>query len=135
MTSDLSSALAVHFGHGFFRPGQEEVVRAALLGRDVLAVMPTGSGKSIGYQLPALLLQGTTHVVSPLIALMKDQVDELVRRGIAAAAIHSLMPPAERQHVLEGAREGRWRLLYVSPERFANERFAASLARVPFARI
>nr|MDQ5871042.1 ATP-dependent DNA helicase [Acidobacteriota bacterium] len=75
-----------------------------------------------------------TLVVSPLIALMKDQVDELDRRGIAAAAIHSLMPPAERQQVIDAAREGRWRLLYVSPERFANERFATTLARVPLSR-
>src|SRR5687768_8669546 len=134
MDPDLPSALQRHFGHRVFRPGQEEVVRAALAGRDVLAVMPTGSGKSIGYQLPALLLPGTTLVVSPLIALMKDQVDELVRRGIAAAAIHSLMPAAERQQVIEAAREGRWRLLYVSPERFANERFAAALAAVPLSR-
>lgn len=134
MDPDLSSALQRHFGHRVFRPGQEEIVRAALAGRNVLAVMPTGSGKSIGYQLPALLLPGTTLVVSPLIALMKDQVDELNRRGIAAAAIHSLMPAAERQQVIEAAREGRWRLLYVSPERFANERFAATLARVPVSR-
>jgi ATP-dependent DNA helicase RecQ len=134
MDSDLSRALQRHFGHAEFRPGQEAVVQAALAGRDVLAVMPTGSGKSIGYQLPALLLEGTTLVVSPLIALMKDQVDELVRRGIPAAAIHSLMPPAERQNVIEAARQGRWRLLYVSPERFANVRFAATLAQVPLAR-
>ncbi|HZI65995.1 MAG TPA: ATP-dependent DNA helicase RecQ, partial [Thermoanaerobaculia bacterium] len=105
-----------------------------IYGRDVLAVMPTGSGKSIGYQLPALLLPGTTLVVSPLIALMKDQVDELNRRGIAAAAIHSLMPPGERQQVIDAARDGRCRLLYVSPERFANERFAAALAAVPLSR-
>ena len=116
MASELASALELHFGHRDFRPGQEEIVRAALAGRDVLAVMPTGSGKSIGYQLPALLLPGTTLVVSPLIALMKDQVDELNRRGIAAAAIHSLMPAAERQQAIEAAREGHWRLLYVSPE-------------------
>ena len=134
MASDLSSALERHFGHRAFRPGQEEIVQAALEGRDVLAVMPTGSGKSIGYQLPALLLPGTTLVVSPLIALMKDQVDELNRRGIAAAAIHSLMTAAERHQVVESAREGRWRLLYVSPERFANERFAAVLAQVPLSR-
>ena len=134
MDPNLSSDLQRHFGHRNFRPGQEAVVRAAIAGRDVLAVMPTGSGKSIGYQLPALLLEGTTLVVSPLIALMKDQVDELVRRGIPAAAIHSLMPPAERQHVIEAAREGRWRLLYVSPERFANERFAVTLSQVPLAR-
>ncbi|MGH9368247.1 MAG: RecQ family ATP-dependent DNA helicase [Thermoanaerobaculia bacterium] len=134
METSLATALQRHFGHPAFRPGQEEVVRAALAGRDVLAVMPTGSGKSIGYQLPALLLPGTTLVVSPLIALMKDQVDELARRGIPAAAIHSLMPPEERQAAIEGAREGRWRLLYVSPERFANDRFASALARVPISR-
>ena len=134
MDLDLSSALQRHFGHAEFRRGQEAVVRAALDGRDVLAVMPTGSGKSIGYQLPALLLPGTTLVVSPLIALMKDQVDELNRRGIAAAAIHSLLPPAERQQVIDATRDGRCRLLYVSPERFANERFAAALARVPLSR-
>src|SRR5215470_2936453 len=96
-TETLSGALARHFRHGAFRPGQEDVVRAVLEGRDVLVVMPTGSGKSIGYQLPALLLEGLTLVVSPLIALMKDQVDELSRRGIRAAAIHSLASPAERR--------------------------------------
>jgi ATP-dependent DNA helicase RecQ len=131
---DLSSALERHFGHRAFRPGQEEIVRAALAGRDVLAVMPTGSGKSIGYQLPALLLPGTTLVVSPLIALMKDQVDELNRRSIPAAAIHSLMPAGQRREAIERARDGRWRLLYVSPERFANERFAETLAHVPLSR-
>ena len=134
MDFDPASALERHFGHRAFRPGQEEIVRAALAGRDLLAVMPTGSGKSIGYQLPALLLPGTMLVVSPLIALMKDQVDELCRRGIAAAAIHSLMPSSERRAAIEGAREGRWRLLYVSPERFASESFAAALALVPLSR-
>ena len=94
---DPRSALRRHFGHDAFRPGQEAIVRAALAGRDVLAVMPTGSGKSIGYQLPALMLDGPTLVVSPLIALMKDQVDELTRRGIAAAALHSLATPALRR--------------------------------------
>jgi ATP-dependent DNA helicase RecQ len=131
---DLLSALARHFGHREFRPGQETIVRAALAGKDVLAVMPTGSGKSLGYQLPALLLPGTALVVSPLIALMKDQVDELSRRGIAAAAIHSMMSAGERDAILEAAIEGRFRLLYVSPERFANDRFAGSLARVPLSR-
>src|SRR5437867_13024492 len=77
---DLVTALHEHFGHTAFRAGQEDLVRAVLAGRDVLAVMPTGSGKSLGFQLPAVLLPGTTIVVSPLIALMKDQVDELTRR-------------------------------------------------------
>src|SRR5688500_15929198 len=88
---DLTVPLRTHFGHAAFRSGQEEIVGAVMSGRDVLAVMPTGSGKSLGYQLPAVLLPGVTLVVSPLISLMKDQVDELNRRGIASRAVHSLM--------------------------------------------
>ena len=109
-------------------------MRAALAGRDLLAVMPTGSGKSIGYQLPALLLEGLTLVVSPLIALMKDQVDELTRKGVAAAALHSLASPADRRAAESAMREGRLRLLYVAPERFASERFRTLLAQAPLAR-
>ncbi len=131
---DARAALRRHFGHDSFRAGQEEIVRAALEGRDLLAVMPTGSGKSIGYQLPALLLPGTTLVVSPLIALMKDQVDELVRKGIPAAALHSLATPAERRAAEAAMREGRLRLLYVAPERFASEAFRRLLAASPLAR-
>ena len=131
---DARAALRRHFGHDSFRAGQEEIVRAALAGRDLLAVMPTGSGKSIGYQLPALLLPGMTLVVSPLIALMKDQVDELVRKGIPAAALHSLATPAERRAAEAAMREGRLRLLYVAPERFASEAFRRLLAASPLAR-
>src|SRR5512141_751098 len=123
--SRLHEDLARHFGHSAFRPGQEELVRSVLAGRDVLAVMPTGSGKSLGYQLPALLLPGLTLVVSPLVALMKDQVDELRRKGIPAAAIHSLQTPDERRDAWRAAQSGALRLLYVSPERFANEGFDA----------
>jgi ATP-dependent DNA helicase RecQ len=96
--------------------------------------MPTGSGKSIGYQLPALMLPGPTLVVSPLIALMKDQVDELSRKGIAAAALHSLATPGERRATETALRQGRLRLLYVAPERFASERFRRLLEAVPLAR-
>ena len=131
---DPRAALRRHFGHEAFRPGQEDVVRAALAGRDLLAVMPTGSGKSIGYQLPALLLTGPTLVVSPLIALMKDQVDELSRKGIAAAALHSLASPAERRAAEAAMRGGRLRLLYVAPERFASASFRRLLEEAPLAR-
>ncbi len=131
---DPRAALRRHFGHEDFRPGQEDIVRAALAGRDLLAVMPTGSGKSIGYQLPALLLEGPTLVVSPLIALMKDQVDELRRKGIPAAALHSLASPAQRRDAEDAARAGRLRLLYVSPERFASGAFRRLLAETPIAR-
>jgi len=130
---DPASALSRHFGHAGFRPGQEDVVRAVLAGRDVLAVMPTGSGKSIGYQLPALLLRGLTLVVSPLIALMKDQVDELARRGIRAAAIHSGRGADDRRAALRSARTGELDLLYVAPERFASDSFRELLADVPLA--
>ena len=89
--------LRTHFGHETFRPGQEEVVSAVLGGRDVLAVMPTGSGKSLGYQLPAVMSPATTVVVSPLISLMKDQVDELNRRAIPSGALHSMLSADARR--------------------------------------
>jgi ATP-dependent DNA helicase RecQ len=132
--TDLHRALQQSFGHPAFRPGQEPVVAAVLGGHDVMAIMPTGSGKSLGYQLPALLLDGVTLVVSPLISLMKDQVDELNRRGIAAAALHSGLDAAERRASLRRAREGGLRLLYVAPERFASDVFLASLAEMAIAR-
>jgi ATP-dependent DNA helicase RecQ len=131
---DLTTTLATHFGHESFRPGQEDLVRAVLDGHDVLAVMPTGSGKSLGFQLPALLLPGTTLVVSPLISLMKDQVDELNRRGISAAALHSMLSGDARRDALKAAREGRVRLLYVAPERFASDHFTRLLRDLPIAR-
>src|SRR5215813_11712810 len=115
---DALTRLRTHFGHPSFRPGQEPIVAAVLGGRDVLAVMPTGSGKSLGYQLPAVMLPGVTLVVSPLISLMKDQVDELNRRGIPAGALHSMLPAGAKRDVLEAARAGTLRLLYVAPERF-----------------
>jgi ATP-dependent DNA helicase RecQ len=127
-------ALQQTFGHAGFRLGQEAVVQAVLDGRDVLAVMPTGAGKSLGYQLPAVLLPGVTLVVSPLIALMKDQVDDLTRRGIPAAALHSLLSPGERRDAMEAARNGRLKLLYVAPERFASEVFLRMLPELSVAR-
>ena len=132
--SELLTTLQKHFGHQTFRPGQEQLVAAVLSGRDVLAVMPTGSGKSLGYQLPAIVLGGTTLVVSPLIALMKDQVDELNRRGIPSAALHSMLSSDGRREVLRAARGGRLRLLYVAPERFASDSFVRLLGELPIAR-
>ncbi|MPZ16899.1 MAG: RecQ family ATP-dependent DNA helicase [Luteitalea sp.] len=131
---DLLSTLQRHFGHGSFRAGQEDLVRSVLDGHDVLAVMPTGSGKSLGFQLPAVLLPGITLVVSPLISLMKDQVDELNRRGIRAAALHSMLPSDARRRALTAARQGDLSLLYVAPERFASDHFARLLCDLPVAR-
>ena len=133
-TADILPALRQHFGHQAFRPGQEQIVGAVLSGQDVMAVMPTGSGKSLGYQLPAVVLPGTTLVVSPLISLMKDQVDELNRRGIRAGALHSLLPAAARRDIWTDARAGRLRLLYVSPERFASGEFVSLLRELPVSR-
>ena len=108
--------LARHYGHADFRPQQRPVIRAALAGRDVLAVMPTGAGKSVCFQVPALALGGLTLVISPLIALMQDQVAGLTRRGIAAAALHGAVPDADRDEVWTALAAGRLRLLYLSPE-------------------
>jgi len=127
-------ALRQHFGHRDFRHGQEEMVAAVLDGRDVLAVMPTGSGKSLGYQLPAVILPGTSLVVSPLISLMKDQVDELNRRGIPCGALHSMLTPPARARVVQAARAGGLRLLYVAPERFASDEFVRLLGEIAVAR-
>ncbi len=112
-----------------FRPGQEQVIHALLAGRSALAVFPTGGGKSLCYQLPALLFDGLTLVVSPLIALMKDQVDTLSALGIAAARLDSSLSKAETQAIYDGIFQQQIKLLYVSPERLKNERFVQRLAR------
>jgi ATP-dependent DNA helicase RecQ len=133
-SGEVRTQLRAHFGHETFRPGQERIIAAVLDGHDVLAVMPTGSGKSLCYQLPAVLLPGTTLVVSPLISLMKDQVDELNRRGIQAGALHSMLAPAQRRRVVAAAGRGELRLLYVAPERFGSELFGELLADIPVSR-
>nr|HPM25642.1 DEAD/DEAH box helicase [Phycisphaerae bacterium] len=125
----LREALRQHFGHATFRDGQADSILHLLAGRDVVLVMPTGSGKSLCYQLTALLLPGVTVVVSPLIALMKDQVDALERRGIAATFLNSSVDGAEMAYRLDGVRAGRYKLVYVAPERFRNRRFAEVLAQ------
>lgn len=111
------------FGHGAFREGQREAVHAALAGRDVLVVMPTGAGKSLCYQLPAILEPGYALVISPLIALMKDQVDQLRARDIAASTVHSGLQADEKWQVVRDLEEGRLKMLLVAPERFRNPRF------------
>ncbi|WP_374442342.1 DNA helicase RecQ [Stella sp.] len=115
------TALRTVFGFDGFRPGQEAVVEAVLAGRDVLAVMPTGSGKSLCYQLPALLRDGPVVVVSPLIALMRDQVRQLRDYGVAAGSLNSANDPDENRRVRQGLRDGTLRLLYAAPERLVRE--------------
>ncbi|MGB8168650.1 MAG: RecQ family ATP-dependent DNA helicase [Chthoniobacteraceae bacterium] len=126
---DLVKELRTHFGHEEFRDGQEPVVRALLDGESALALFPTGAGKSLCYQLPAVLLEGTALIISPLIALMKDQVDALRARGIAAARLDSTLTAAETQRVYADLRDGTLKLLYVAPERLSGEAFVERLRR------
>src|SRR4051812_39551212 len=121
------------FGFSDLIDGQEAVIERLLAGRSALAIFPTGGGKSLCYQLPALLLDGLTVVVSPLIALMKDQIDFLQRRGIDAERLDSSLDATEQRAIFERLRAGTLKLLYVAPERFNNERFLAQLARTRIA--
>jgi ATP-dependent DNA helicase RecQ len=127
---DLLEELRTRFKHDAFRPGQEDVVRALLAGRSALALFPTGAGKSLCYQLPAVLMEGTALVISPLIALMKDQVDALRAKGIAAARLDSSLTAGETQQVYADLRNGALKLLYVAPERLSGEAFIERLKRV-----
>jgi ATP-dependent DNA helicase RecQ len=120
---DLTRQLSEQFGFAKFRPGQEEVVRAVLAGRDAMAVMPTGQGKSLCYQLPATLLPGLTLVISPLIALMQDQVASMKQRQIMAAAFHSGLTGSEKHRVIQDLGQKRLQLLYLAPERMQHEGF------------
>lgn len=124
---DLHQLLSENFGYEEFRPGQQEVIEHLLAGNSAAAVFPTGGGKSLCYQLPALVLPGLTLVVSPLVALMKDQIDSLTRRGIPAARLDSTLSAEEYRETMDEVRSGHLRLLYVAPERFANERFRDAL--------
>ncbi|MBI3829895.1 MAG: DNA helicase RecQ [Planctomycetes bacterium] len=126
---DLPGALKRHFGFSAFRPHQEEIIRDALAGRDVFALLPTGGGKSLCFQLPAILRKGLTVVVSPLIALMKDQVDALQANGIAATFLNSTLQPEDARARLRGVYEGRYRLLYAAPERIMLDGFQSALAQ------
>jgi ATP-dependent DNA helicase RecQ len=130
---DIQNVLKQNFGFNTFRPGQEDVIRALLADHSAAAIFPTGSGKSLCYQLPALCLEGLTLVVSPLIALMKDQIDALRDRNIAAARLDSSLEEDERRQVLDDMRSGNLRLLYIAPERLGNERFLAQIAGVKIA--
>ena len=130
MSADLAATLRTYFGFSSFRPGQREAIQYVLDGKSTLVVMPTGAGKSLVYQLSALSSPGVTLVISPLIALMKDQVDGLTRRGIAATYVNSTLPGNEQASRLQAIAAGAYRLVYVAPERLRSVSFQQSLRGV-----
>ncbi len=128
--AEALTSLHQHFGFDEFRAGQREVIEALLEGKDAVVVMPTGSGKSLCYQLPALMLEGATVVVSPLIALMKDQVDALKARSLPATFINSSIDEREQRLRIDAVRRGEFKLVYVAPERFRSSRFVEALQSI-----
>ena len=128
---DIYGALKSYWGYDTFRPLQERIIQSLMSGSDVAVVMPTGGGKSLCYQLPALVLGQTVVVISPLIALMQDQVAQLAEMGIPAALLNSTLPPQEQQTVMRAAAQGAYRLLYLSPERLSRGDTIGWLQKVP----
>ncbi|MCC8076124.1 MAG: DNA helicase RecQ [Clostridiales bacterium] len=124
-----------YFGHDAFRPSQKEAIDCLLSGRDLLAVMPTGAGKSVCYQIPALMAEGVTLVISPLVSLMKDQVTALVQNGVPAAYFNSLLTSAQQAEALRRGAEGRYKLIYVAPERLTSPAFLRFCQTVPIAMV
>ena len=126
---DLLGLLKKYFGFKAFRPLQEQIVRDSLAGKDVFALLPTGGGKSLCFQLPAMVKPGLTVVVSPLIALMKDQVDAMQQSGVPATFLNSSLSPDAARERLRGLHQGEYRLLYVAPERLMLSGFLSDLER------
>ena len=125
----LEASLQEHFGYSSFRPGQKEIINTILSGQDTLGILPTGGGKSVCYQLPALMLPGLTVVISPLISLMKDQVDTLTQLGVQAAYLNSTISSEEFQDIIQQLRQRTLKMLYVAPERLENPSFQAFLSK------
>src|SRR5689334_3248670 len=125
----LHAALHRHFNFPEFRPGQQAAIEHVLAGEDTLVVMPTGSGKSLIYQLAALMLPGTTLVISPLVALMKDQVDSMTRRGLKATFINSSLDSGEQSRRLRAVAAGEYKIVLVAPERLRSVSFQGAMSR------
>lgn len=135
MNDRINNLLQSVFGHNAFRPKQEEIVRGIIGGRDVLAVLPTGAGKSLCFQLPAIAMTGTTIVISPLISLMKDQVDNACKKGINAICINSDLSTDESRAAYGAMLNGSVKLLYIAPERFAVDQFHMMLTKIKIGSI
>ncbi len=130
MLDQARQILQSHFGYSSFRKGQEQAIQSVIEGKNTICVMPTGGGKSICYQIPALVLQGTTIVISPLISLMKDQVDALKQVGVPAAFINSSITLTEANQRMQDSIQGKYKLLYIAPERLESYEFIESLKRM-----
>jgi len=130
MSPDIKELLLKYWGYSAFRPLQEDIIRSVLNGNDTLALLPTGGGKSVCFQVPALALNGVCLVISPLIALMKDQVEQLRSRGVTASAIYSGMSNSETELILDNCQHGHTKLLYLSPERLLSETLRERLAYI-----
>ena len=135
VTGDIHAILKSVYGYGAFREGQEDVIGAILDGRDVLGVMPTGAGKSLCYQIPALAMEGCAIVISPLISLMKDQVNALTQAGVPAAFLNSSLTERQTAAALSNARGGKYKIIYVAPERLLTERFLSLAAEMNLSMI
>ena len=135
VTGDIHAILKSVYGYGAFREGQEDVIGAILDGRDVLGVMPTGAGKSLCYQIPALAMEGCAIVISPLISLMKDQVNALTQAGVPAAFLNSSLSERQTAAALSNARGGKYRIIYVAPERLLTGRFLSLAAEMNLSMI
>ena len=123
------------YGYTAFRSGQEELIDGVLRGKDVFGIMPTGGGKSICYQIPALLLPGVTLVVSPLISLMKDQVSSLKSMGVPAAYVNSSLSPEQVRTVLKNMQQQKYKIIYIAPERLLTENFLAAINNLKVAML
>lgn len=131
MMDRAKEALLKYFGYKEFRDGQEQVINSLMEGRDTLAIMPTGAGKSIAYQIPAMLFDGVTLVISPLISLMKDQVDSLGQTGVPATLINSSIPLREARSRIDKLQKGKYKIVYLAPERLESEEFLPLLQELP----
>ena len=131
MKNNVSTVLKSVFGYGKFRHSQQDMIQQLMQGDDAVVLMPTGGGKSLCYQLPARIMQGTVVVISPLIALMKDQVDAALENGISTAFINSSLKPREMSEVYQRLRNHALELLYIAPERFAMPDFIETLKTIP----
>ena len=135
MSVDKLEVLEKYFGYNSFRRGQEEIIDEIINGRDVLAIMPTGGGKSICYQIPSLILDGVTIVISPLISLMKDQVDTLISTGINSAFLNSSLSMYEFNEIMNGIENNKYRIIYVAPERLLSNEFIMAITKIKIAQV